>query len=362
MQYAQRAMRKYIPVMKNDKLNLWRAVYAERCKYGFRREYGTVEVDDRLCLPHDLDIQVSKLRLMKANHTSQIYRLEDNIAKNYPKQIAALKERVGGMQADIRTAKDNLPTDKAQFTMKVGNKVYTDKKEAGTALVQMCKEMESVNTPTVIGEYAGFKMAISFDSINHRFLMNLKGQLSYSLEIGSDPLGNITRINHALESLPKQSEEIQTKLETVEHQLETAKTEVTKPFAQEAELSEKMERLSVLNALLNMDEKGDDAIGMDDEPEQDTSRQDVQKQEREQNGAEQPEKSASDVPTPYPVGNARHNCVAAGNPQGYKMTAAMADKPTERMSLKERLNNLKAQVNASERPSPQKDRGKEETL
>ncbi len=93
----------------------------------------------------DLDIQVSKLKLMKANHTSQKYRLEDNIAKHYPQQIAVLKERIEGMQADIATAKANLPADKEQFTMKVGNKVYTDKKEAGTALVEMCKEMKSVN-------------------------------------------------------------------------------------------------------------------------------------------------------------------------------------------------------------------------
>jgi len=148
--------------------------------------------------------------------------------------------------------------------MKVGDKTYTDKKEAGTALVEMCREMKTVNAPATVGEYAGFKMAVSFDSFNHKFVMNLKGQLSHNLEIGSDPLGNIARINHALESMPKQLAEAKTKLENVEHQLETAKTEVNKPFAQEAELAEKLERLSALNALLNMDKKGDDAVGMDD--------------------------------------------------------------------------------------------------
>jgi len=261
----------------------------------------------------DLDIQVSKLKLMKANHTSQKYRLEDNIAKHYPQQIAVLKERIEGMQADIVTAKANLPADKEQFTMKVGNKVYTDKKEAGTALVEMCKEMKSVNTPTVIGEYAGFKMAVSFDSFNHKFVMNVKGQLSHNLEIGSDPLGNITRINNALESMPRQLEEAQTKLTTVEHQLETAKVEVTKPFAQEAELAEKLDRLSALNALLNMDEKGDNAIGMDDE-------------------ADAPE-------------------------------VKIADKPAARVSLKERLAEMKVKVagNNVEKPVV-KEKGKEETL
>ena len=297
----------------------------------------------------DLDIQVSKLKLMKANHTSQIYRLEDNIAKHYPQQIATLKERIDGMQADIQTAKANLPLDKEQFSMKVGNKLYTDKKEAGTALVEMCKEMKSVNAPTVIGEYAGFKMAVSFDAFNHKFVMNLKGQLSHNLEIGSDPLGNITRINNALESMPKQLAEAQTKLETVEHQLETAKVEVTKPFAQEAELSEKLERLSALNALLNMDEKGDDAIGMDDDA-------------PEQNGAEQPEGAAADEPRPYPVENARHNYVAEGNPQGFKMAAAMADKPAARVSLKEKLETLKAQVGGTGKADVIKEKGKDVTI
>ena len=366
MQYAQRAMRKFIPVMKNDKLNLWRAVYAERCKYGFRREYGTVEVDDRLCLPHDLDIQVSKLKLMKANHTSQKYKLEDNIAKHYPQQIAILKERIEGMEADIQTAKTNLPADKEKFFMKVGDKPYTDRKEAGTALVEMCKEMKTVNVPATVGEYAGFKMAVSFDSFNHKFVMNLKGQLSHNLEIGSDPLGNIARINHALESMPKQLSETQTKLENVERQLETAKVEVTKPFAQEAELAEKLERLSALNALLNMDEKGDDALGMDDVPEeenegQETSGHDVQKPEQEEKTGIR--ESVADAPTLYPVENARHNyAVDNGNPQGLKLTAGMADKPVQRTSLKEKLEVFKSKVSGTEKQEKYKEKGKEVTM
>ena len=372
MQYAQRAMRKFIPVMKNDKLNLWRAVYAERCKYGFRREYGTVEVDDRLCLPHDLDIQVSKLKLMKGNHTSQKYKLEDNIAKHYPQQIAILKERISGMEADIQTAKANLPADKEQFLMKVGDKFYTDKKEAGAALVEMCKEMKTVNVPATIGEYAGFKMAVSFDSFNHKFVMNLKGQLSHNLEVGSDPLGNIARINHALESMPKQLAEAQTKLETVERQLETAKVEVTKPFAQEAELTEKLERLSALNALLNMDEKGDDALGMDDAPEeenegQETSGHDVQKPGQEESISERTEmeEKAANTPIPYPVENARHDyTVENGNPQGFKLAASMADKPVRRTSLKEKLEafKVKAAGEDADKTIPKKAKEKAETL
>ena len=322
----------------------------------------------------DLDIQVSKLKLMKANHTSQKYRLEDNIAKHYPQQIAILKERISGMTADIQTAKANLPADKEQFFMKVGDKAYTDKKEAGAALVEMCREMKTVNVPATVGEYAGFKMAVSFDSFNHKFVMNLKGQLSHNLEIGSDPLGNIARINHALESMPKQLSEAQTKLETVERQLETAKVEVEKPFAQEAELAEKLERLSALNALLNMDEKGDDALGMDDVSEEENEGQETSghnvnhsalqndlKLGQEENP--ETEESVADAPTPYPVENARHNyTVDNGNPQGLKLTAGMADKPVQRTSLKEKLEAFKSKVSGTEKQEKYKEKGKEVTM
>ena len=326
----------------------------------------------------DLDIQVSKLKLMKANHTSQKYRLEDNIAKHYPQQIAILKERIGGMEADIQKAKTNLPADKEQFVMKIGDKTYTDRKEAGTALIEMCKEMKTVNVPATVGEYAGFKMSVSFDSLNHKFVMNLKGQLSHNLEVGSDPLGNLARINHALESMPKQLSEAKTKLETVERQLETAKAEVNKPFAQEAELAEKLERLSALNALLNMDEKGDNALGMDDSPDmdnageeekdgQDTSGHHVQKLNQEEPAIEKSEtvETAADTPIPYPVENARHNyTVDNGNPQGLKFVAAMGDKPAQRTSLKEKLEAFKRKVAGGdmEKTMPKKEKDKEETL
>ena len=283
----------------------------------------------------DLDIQVSKLKLMKANHTSQKYRLEDNITKHYPQQITILKERISGMQTDIQTAKENLPADKEQFTMKVGDKLYTDKKEAGTALVEMCKEIKSVNAPAMIGEYAGFKMSVSFDSFNHKFVMNVKGQLSHNLEIGSDPLGNIARINHALESMPKELAEAKTKLNNVEHQLETAKVEVQKPFAQEEERAEKLDRLSALNALLNMDEKGDDGIGMDDDtPEQGTERTGTFGQDVNQ--------------------SARQN--------GLK-SERVADKPVQRVSLKERLAEMKIKATGnSMEKSGNRDKRKEEFL
>ena len=264
----------------------------------------------------DLDIQVSKLKLMKANHTSQKYRLEDNITKHYPQQIAIFKERINGFIADMQKYEQNKPLDKEQFSMTIGGKSYTDKKEAGTAIIAMCKEIKGINASADVGEYLGFKLNVTFDSFNNKFVMNVKGAMSHPMEVGTDPLGNITRINNALEAMPAQLEEAQTKLSNVEHQLETAKAEVNKPFAQEAELSEKLDRLTALNALLNMDEKGNDAIGMDEET-----------QEAE------PERK-------------------------------LADRPAERTSLKGKLSEMKARVSGTPagRDAVDKTKGKEEVI
>ena len=213
----------------------------------------------------DLDIQVSRLKLMKANHTSQIYRLEDNIAKNYPKQIEVLQERIRGFQTDMETVRKNFPADKDNFSMKVGNRTFTDKKEAGTAILAMCQEMDSLQQTVEIGEYAGMKMKVTFDSFNRKFVMSLKGELSHNFELGSDAFGNITRLHNVLDGMAGELSEAETKLNNVTHQLETAKMEVQKPFPAEEELKEKMERLAELDALLNMDEKGETPV-LENEP------------------------------------------------------------------------------------------------
>lgn len=183
----------------------------------------------------DLDIQVSKLKLLKANHTSQKYRLEDNIVKHYPVQIASMKERLAGYRADIQTYAQNKFPDKDTFSIKIGNRVYTDKKEAGAALIDMCRSAKQPNMAVTIGEYQGFKMSVSYDSFFSKFTVNLKGSISHEVEIGTDPLGNLQRLSNALEGMNKRMEEVAQKLENVEHQLETAKVEVTKPFPQEAD-------------------------------------------------------------------------------------------------------------------------------
>ena len=141
----------------------------------------------------DLDIQVSKLKLMKANHTSQKYRLEDNITKHYPQQIAIFKERINGFTSDMQKYEQNKPLDKEQFAITIGGKAYTDKKEAGTAIIAMCKEIKGINASADVGEYLGFKLNVTFDSFNNKFVMNVKGAMSHPMEVGADPLGNITR-------------------------------------------------------------------------------------------------------------------------------------------------------------------------
>ena len=221
----------------------------------------------------DLDIQVSKLKLLKANHTSQIYRLEDNIAKHYPKKISALKERIAAYEIDVAHYREVKPADKEIFAMKLGERVYTDKKEAGAALIAFCKQVKSPNIATPIGEYLGFKISVTFDSFSQKFTLNLKGALSHNVEVGSDVFGNLTRINNALSAMEHELTKEKEQLSNTEKQLENAKEEVTKPFAQEEELNEKMNRLAELNALLNMDEKGTEECL--DEPTEETEQSGV---------------------------------------------------------------------------------------
>ena len=204
----------------------------------------------------DLDIQVSKLKLMKANHTSQKYRLEANIAKDYPMQITAAKERLEGLKADKEAVHPFLEKAKDEFSMDIGGKTYTDRKEAGTALIAACAGLKAVRTSGRVGEIYGFHLFSEFDSFNQKYILTIKGQCSYKVEVGKDALGNLQRISNALYGIEKKVAETQNKLDTLQQQLATAKEEVAKPFPKEQELAEKSERLAELNALLNMDEKG----------------------------------------------------------------------------------------------------------
>ena len=213
----------------------------------------------------DLDVQVSKLKLLKANHTSQIYRLESDIAKNFPVQISALKERIAGMQIDSQVVKNVDLQDNDTFAMTVGNVLYEDKKEAGEALIAACAGLKAVSTGGKVGEYHGFTLSASYNMFSNAFELTIKGKCSYKLEIGKDPVGNMQRIHNTLSSIDRKLTESEQKLETVQQQLATAQEEVKKPFPKETELNEKMERLSELNVLLNMDEKGNETIMADED-------------------------------------------------------------------------------------------------
>ena len=265
----------------------------------------------------DLDVQVSKLKLLKANHTSQIYRLESDIAKNFPVQISALKERIAGMQVDSQVVKSVDIQDNDTFAMTVGNVLYEDKKEAGEALIAACAGLKTVSTGGKVGEYHGFTLAASYNMFSNAFELTIKGKCSYKLEIGKDPVGNMQRIHNTLSSIDRKLTESEQKLETVQQQLATAQEEVKKPFPKETELNEKIERLSELNALLNMDEKGNETIMADEDIGREGSNTDSRDAVEEK---ELPE------------------------------TADRIHKP----SILERLKQEKAQQNTAEQPSVQK--------
>lgn len=201
----------------------------------------------------DLDIQVAKLRLLKANYDSQRYRLEDDILVNYPKMITVTEERIVGLKADQQMVAEKLPQDNEHFIMEVGGKVFDNKKEAGLAIIAACTGMKAIQKDGEIGHYAGFSMSVRFDAFNNKFDLTLKGKSSYRVEVGTDGIGNITRINNALTEIPSLLTKAEERLGTLHTQMESAKAELATPFAQAEELKAKEERLSELNALLNMD-------------------------------------------------------------------------------------------------------------
>ena len=204
-----------------------------------------------------LDVDVAKLKLLKANHMNNQYRLEDDIARNFPQQIAKLTEIIDSYKADIAHFSEYKITDPEQFSMEISGKVFTEKKEAGAALLAVCKDIKSVDAAMDIGSYQGFNMRIQFDSWSKEFILSVKHESVAKVRLGADALGNITRINNLLESYPEKLAEAEQRLETVQEQMTNAKEEVGKPFPKEEELNQKLERLSELNALLNMDERED---------------------------------------------------------------------------------------------------------
>lgn len=214
----------------------------------------------------DLDIQVSKLKLLKANHTSQIYSLESDIARRYPREITATQGQIEALKTDMEAAKPLLAQDKDHFSMEISGKVYTERKEAGAAIIEACKALKAAGTEGRIGSYGAFELHSRFDNFDKVFRLSIKGAWNYSMEVGKDPQGNILRVTNALSGIERALPQVERRLETLEQQLAQAKEEAKRPFVQEAELAEKSARLAELNSLLNMDEKGgEDALGVDED-------------------------------------------------------------------------------------------------
>ncbi len=209
----------------------------------------------------DLDVQVQKLRLLKSNYLSEKYRLEDKIIKFYPQEIARQSAIIDGLKSDIdRLAQHPKPLDDTFVGMQVSGISFADKAEAGKAILSACQAMTSPDA-VPLGEYRGFPMELFFDSFNREYKVSIKGELSYTITLGTDTFGNITRLDNALEGLSKRLETAVQELDNTKKQLETAKVDVEKPFAQEEELKTKTARLDELNILLNMDKRENEIVG-----------------------------------------------------------------------------------------------------
>lgn len=204
-----------------------------------------------------LDIEVAKLKLLKSAHQSQQYRLQDALLTDFPKRIEASKAHIENFKADISRLETNTHKGEEGISpMTIGDKTYTDRGQAGAALLEACKSIKSTE-PTKIGSYRGFDMVISFDSFNKEFKTDMKGSMTHSAVLGDDSFGNITRINNAFEKIPQRLEAVEGQLQTLYEQVENAKTELDKPFSLEQEFTDKSARLAELDAQLNMDEQGD---------------------------------------------------------------------------------------------------------
>ena len=210
--------------------------------------------DERIREKMDLDVDVARLRLMKANHQSQQYRLEDNILRNFPAQIEENKGFLSGFEADMKTLEAH-PHPKDGFAgMEVKGDFLTDKDNAGAAILEAFKDAKGLE-PVPIGSYRGFAMSLTVENFGKDFILTLKGKMSHRVELGKDARGNLVRIDNALAQMPERYKTVQGRLENVQAQLATAKAELGKPFPQEAELKEKSARLAELNAELNIDDR-----------------------------------------------------------------------------------------------------------
>ena len=210
--------------------------------------------DERIKEKMDLDVDVARLKLMKANHQSQQYRLEDNLLRYFPEQIEQNKKFIEGFNADMKTLAEHPHPVDGFAGMTVRGDVLTDKENAGAALVDAFKDVKGLD-PVPIGSYRGFQMSLTLEDFGRDYVLTLKGQMTHRVTLGKDPRGNLTRIDNALNGMAERLTTVQGKLDSLYSQMETAKQELGKPFPQEAELKAKAARLAELNIALNIDDK-----------------------------------------------------------------------------------------------------------
>lgn len=211
--------------------------------------------DPRIIEMTDLDSQVTKLKLLKANHEGQRYMLEDRLIQFFPKAINGTKEQIQGLEGDLAVFQAHPQPDKEHFSITVAGQTYTERKAAGQAIIDACTKMTDVSQRVELGEYRGFPMTLWADTATQKFQVTMKQNLSHTIELGSDPVGNIARLDNALAAIAENLEQNKGKLENLTAQMEEAKLEVKRPFPQEQELVEKTSRLNVLRIALNMDGK-----------------------------------------------------------------------------------------------------------
>ena len=213
----------------------------------------------------NLDMEVARLNMLKASHLNQVYALEELVYRKYPEEITRLTERIEGYEQDVALVADHPKAQEGFCGMEVDGKHYTEKEDAGKAIIDVCTRMTGSDA-VLLGQYRGFSMVLAYDGRSNEYRITLKGTLSHTVTLGADVFGNITRLDNALENLPKALESEQAKLAETNAQLENARTELAAPFSREEELAEKTKRLKELNILLNMDEK--DKTLMDDTPDE----------------------------------------------------------------------------------------------
>ena len=211
--------------------------------------------DPRIKERMDLDVDVSRLKLLKADHQSKQYRLEDQLLKTFPEEIEKNKGFIAGLEADMKTLAEHPHPEDGFAGMEVRGDTLTDKENAGAALLDACKEVKGTD-PVPVGSYRGFAMSVSFDAFRQEYMLLLKGQMTHRATLGTDPRGNLTRIDNALSQMPQRLEAVKNQLDNLYQQQAAAKAEVGKPFPQEQELRDKSARLAELDVLLNMDGRG----------------------------------------------------------------------------------------------------------